>query len=48
MSKRQREDDDEMSADNTVHGQDESLEHQPKKLKLTQRAVREMVDVFLV
>ncbi|XP_078263731.1 translocated promoter region b, nuclear basket protein isoform X1 [Rhinoraja longicauda] len=41
ISKRQREDDDEINADNTVHVQDESLEHQSKKLKLTQRAVRE-------
>uniref|UniRef100_UPI00398E7D17 translocated promoter region b, nuclear basket protein isoform X4 n=1 Tax=Pristiophorus japonicus TaxID=55135 RepID=UPI00398E7D17 len=36
MTKRQREDDDETSGDNAGHGQDESVEHQSKKL----RAVR--------
>ncbi|XP_069794284.1 translocated promoter region b, nuclear basket protein isoform X2 [Narcine bancroftii] len=41
IPKRQREDEDETNADNTVHGQDESLEHQSKKLKLTLRAVCE-------
>ncbi|XP_078074443.1 translocated promoter region b, nuclear basket protein isoform X2 [Mustelus asterias] len=34
MSKRQREEDEETSADNIVHGQDESLEHQSKKLRV--------------
>ncbi|XP_051869005.1 translocated promoter region b, nuclear basket protein isoform X4 [Pristis pectinata] len=45
MSKRQREDDEETSTDNTAHGQDESLEHQSKKLKLTQRAEEHMQEV---
>ncbi|XP_072367349.1 translocated promoter region b, nuclear basket protein [Scyliorhinus torazame] len=34
VPKRQREDDDETSADNVGHGQDESLEHQSKKLRV--------------
>ncbi|XP_072429722.1 nucleoprotein TPR-like isoform X4 [Chiloscyllium punctatum] len=34
MSKRQREDDDEMNAENIGHSQDESLEHQSKKLRV--------------
>ncbi|XP_060686286.1 translocated promoter region b, nuclear basket protein isoform X2 [Hemiscyllium ocellatum] len=34
MSKRQREDDDEMNAENVGHSQDESLEHQSKKLRV--------------
>ncbi|XP_048394892.2 translocated promoter region b, nuclear basket protein isoform X3 [Stegostoma tigrinum] len=34
MSKRQRDDDDETNADNVGHGQDESLEHQSKKLRV--------------
>ncbi|XP_067893509.1 translocated promoter region b, nuclear basket protein isoform X2 [Heterodontus francisci] len=34
MPKRQRDDDDETSADTVGHGQDESLEHQSKKLRV--------------
>ncbi|XP_048458062.1 translocated promoter region b, nuclear basket protein [Rhincodon typus] len=34
LSKRQRDDDDETNADNVGHGQDESLEHQSKKLRV--------------
>ncbi|XP_078417520.1 translocated promoter region b, nuclear basket protein isoform X3 [Cetorhinus maximus] len=34
MTKRQRDDDDETNADNVGHGQDESLEHQSKKLRV--------------
>ncbi|XP_072919390.1 translocated promoter region b, nuclear basket protein isoform X3 [Hemitrygon akajei] len=45
MTKRQREDDEETSADNTAHGQEESSEHQSKKVKLTQRAEEHVQEI---
>ncbi|XP_067846585.1 translocated promoter region b, nuclear basket protein isoform X3 [Heptranchias perlo] len=45
VSKRQRDEDDETSPDNAGYGQDESLEHQSKKLRVVQRVEEHMQEV---